>query len=125
MEYTLNIEEELFLLKSDVIELEAENTDLRNQVNNLKCIKEQLEQFIMDMGGQEEKKKIKQPRKISDTQKQFQEFYKSNKNNVSIRESLKTKLESLGMLEEAKKIPWYIVRNECKRLFNEQSNAKS
>lgn len=126
MDDTMTMDEEVFLLKSGVIALEAENQELRNQVCQLKHAKDQLEQFILSMEqnvtANEQKKATKQPRKVSEYQKAFQVFYKNNKSNSDMLERLKTRLMLLGMNDDAEKLPWYIVRSECKRMFDEQQN---
>lgn len=127
MEDTMAMEDEVFLLKSDVIALEAENQELRNQVSQLKLAKEQLEQFILSIEQNvtvnENKKATKKPRKVSEYQKAFQVFYKNNKSNCDMLQRLKTRLISLGMNDDAEKLPWFIVRSECKRMFDEQQNS--
>jgi predicted RNase H-like nuclease (RuvC/YqgF family) len=130
MEDGMPVEEECFILKSDIIALQAENQDLRNQVHQLKYAKDQLELFILSMEqslNDEDSKKqtTKKPRKVSEYQKAFQDFYKNNKNNSELIEPLKSRLCSIGVINESDKIPWYIVRLECKKLFDEQQNTNN
>ena len=130
LEDSIPVEEECFILKSDIIALQAENQDLRNQVHQLKYAKDQLELFIvsMEQSLNEEDSKVKttkKPRKVSEHQKAFQDFYKNNKNNNELIEPLKRRLCSIGVINETDKVPWYIVRLECKKLFDEQQNTNN
>lgn len=128
MEDTPTIEEELFLLKSEVIALQSENAELQNQVHQLKYAKDQLEQFILSTEQQAtdegvSTKTSKKGRKVSEYQKAFQEFYKNNKNNNELLVDLKARLCSIGIMKESEKVPCHIIRLECKRLFDEQQHT--
>lgn len=130
MDENISIDEENFLLRSRILQLEREKIELQSQVEQLKCIKNQLEQFILsmeqNMNEEDNKKKAsKKTRKVSEYQKAFQEFYKNNRKNEDMLMRLRTRLRSLGMMEEADKLPRYIVRLECKKLFDEQQNANN
>lgn len=131
MDDVMPVEEECYILKSDIIALQAENQDLRTQVHQLKYAKDQLELFILSMEEQNlnevdsKKKTTKKPRKVSEYQKAFQDFYRNNKNNIELIEPLKLRLCSVGVMNESDKVPWYIVRLECKKLFDEQQNTNN
>jgi hypothetical protein len=83
-----------------------------------KAIKLQLEQHILQ--NDEEPKKQKVKRKISQYQQEFRVFFDSKKNDKEFVASMKDKLLALNMIESTDTVPWYILRRECKKQFEKQ-----
>lgn len=110
--------DEMFYWKSRAIELETKYNELSVQYEQMKSIKEQLELHIM----QSEQTKPKKPkRKTTKFQQDFKAFYEHKKKDVEFVASIKSKLKQLGMISDNDNVPWYIVKDECKRLFTLES----
>lgn len=113
-EETLYFEDELFFWKSRAIQLETDLADLIGQYEKMKALKEQLEMHILQS---EQPKKTKVKKKQSKFQEEFKVFFEQKKKDTQFITDLKNKLIRLEIIEEGETIPWYIVRDECKRVF--------
>jgi hypothetical protein len=121
MEYseeTVDYDDELFYWKSRAIQLETELTEVLGQYEKMKEMKEQLERHIL----QTEPKKQKKKRTESKFQKEFNVFLDQKKKDTLFLTNIKNKLIRLEIIKDDDKIPWYIIRDECKRLFEQNKH---
>lgn len=112
--HDIDYADEMFYWKSKAIELETKYNELSVQYEQMKALKEQLELHIMQS---EQAKPKKQKRKVSKYQQDFKVFFDQKKKDVKFVASIKNKLQQLGMIGDNDNVPWYIVRDECKRMF--------
>jgi hypothetical protein len=114
----ITYDDELFFWKSRAIQLETDYNDLLSLYEKTKAIKLQLEQHILQ--NDEEPKKQKVKRKVSQYQQDFRVFFDNKKNDQEFVASMKNKLLALNMIESTDTVPWYILRRECKKQFDKQ-----
>ena len=113
-EDVISFDDELYFWKSRAIQLETDLADLTGQFEKMKTLKEQLEQYIMQ---NEQPKKEKVKRKQSMFQQQFNIFFEQKKKDENFLSGIRNKLTSLELIKDGEKIPWHILRNECKKIF--------
>jgi hypothetical protein len=117
----ITYDDELFFWKSRAIQLETDYNDLMSLYEKTKAIKLQLEQHILQ--NDEEPKKQKVKRKVSQYQQDFRVFFDNKKNDQEFVASMKNKLLALNMIESTDTVPWYILRRECKKQFDKQRES--
>lgn len=115
---TCDYDDELFYWKSRAIQLETELAEVLGQYEKMKEMKERLEQHIL----QTEPKMQKKKRTESKFQKDFKVFLEQKKQDTQFLTNIRNKLVRLDIIKEDDKIPWYIIRDECKRLFENNNN---
>lgn len=114
-------EDELFFWKSRAIQLETDINEISVQYEKMKALKEQLELHIMQS---EQPIKPKPKRTQSKHQQELKIFLQQKKNDANFMASLKKKLTDLNFIKENEKVPWYVIRDECKRLFEQTQIVK-
>ena len=107
--YSESLYEALFILREKVITLEKDNLELKNALDNMRKLKEQLETTLFDNSTCLQKKVRKQTNKSTE-ELQFLSFYRRNKDNPNIIEKLKTDLMSIGYDGSP---PWQLIKREC------------
>jgi hypothetical protein len=121
MEYedeVINYDDELFIWKGRAIQLETEYNELMKQYEQVKTLKEQLELHILQ---NEQPKTSKKKRNMSQYQQEFKAFLEKKKNDPDFIALIRGKLETLELVTQNEPIPWVILRNECKKLFKNNS----
>lgn len=114
----VNFDDELFYWKSKAIQLETELTEVLGQYDKMREMKEQLERHIL----QTEPKKQKKTRTKSTFQKEFTLFIEQKKQDATFMANIKNKLIRLEIIKENDKIPWYIIRDECKKVYEQNKH---
>jgi hypothetical protein len=119
----MTYDDELFFWKSRAIQLETDYNDLLSLYEKTKAIKLQLEQHILQ--NDEQPKKNKGKRKVSQYQQDFNIFFDRKKHDQEFVASIKNKLLSLEIITSNEKVPWYILRNECKKQFEKEKHQNN